>query len=87
LHLEIIKRFISKEDIIGDGHNQKERRIVIDKLLILFTRRIKHDILGVTIVLYPSLADVIDDPLSTARHPLQHKVDVSIAKTAREKGT
>jgi hypothetical protein len=87
LLLEIIKRFISKEGTISDGQNQEERRIVIDEFLVLFTRRVKHDILGVTVVLHPSLADVVNGPPSTARHPLQHKVDVSIAKTAREKGT
>ncbi|KAL9022901.1 MAG: hypothetical protein Q9196_007480, partial [Gyalolechia fulgens] len=72
LLLEIIERFISEEGTIGDGHDQEERRVVVDELLVLSTRRVKHDILGVT---------------PPPRHPLQHKVDVSIAKTAREKGT
>jgi hypothetical protein len=54
---------------------------------MLSIRRIKYDILRVTVILHLSLADVVDSPLSTARHPLQHKVDILIAKTVREKGT
>jgi hypothetical protein len=66
LLLEIIKRFISKEGIISDGQNQKERRIIINKFLILFTYYIKHNILKIIVVLYLSLANIINGPLFTA---------------------
>jgi hypothetical protein len=70
LLLKIIKRFISKEGTISDSQNQEERYIIIDEFLVLFIRYIKHDILRVTVILHPSLADVVNSPLSTARHPL-----------------
>lgn len=48
---------------------------------------IKYNILRVTVILYLSLADIINSPLSITRYPLQHKFDISIAKTTYEKGT
>jgi hypothetical protein len=70
LLLKIIKRFISKEGTISDGQNQEERHIIINEFLMLFIYHIKHNILGVTVVLHPSLADVVNSPPSTTRHPL-----------------
>jgi hypothetical protein len=71
LLLEMIERLISKERTVSNVDGQKERRIVVDEFFVLISGRIEYYVFGVTVVLYPPLADVVDRPPSTTtQNPL-----------------
>jgi hypothetical protein len=60
---------------------------VVDKFFMPLASRAEHNFLGITVVLHPSLIDIVNKPPSIARHSLQYNVNVPISKTVRGEGT
>jgi hypothetical protein len=85
-NLQIDKRLISKQRPIGHGHREEQRRVVVHKQFMLAPCSAKDDVFGISIVLHPSLVNLVDQPPATSRRTLQHKVDIPVLKAVGTEG-
>ena len=86
LRSKISQSFVAIQSFVEDSHGQQERSVIIDKFCVLTSSCTKDNIFWISVVLHPSLIDLVYQPPSFCRSSLQHELNVSITQAISEKG-
>lgn len=86
LLLQICKRVISEQRLVGHCHGNEEFRIVEDEPFVPTASGAENNVFWVSIILHPPLVNSIDKPPAADWYTLQHKLDTPIPEIIGEEG-